>query len=241
MKRYLWVILSTVIVLAVLFSCVPKQEKSLITVDGDLADWEGILQTDLATDSAWGSNNELFNVGIAFDSKNLYIAGVYTKEGLNNFMCLADLSSLTGATDTTGLYRSYSFKEGNIDVIFESWNEYAEDSDGPNNNFNAWKVTNTTEEATLTDIKDEVTAVLDTVFDETLNATVTVIEAAIPLSKLGITSTTSLTAKAAFAITGGLDNGTQWVGDFCPEQTCGTNGITAPATIDKFIVYPNSK
>jgi len=240
MKKYLWVILSTVIVLAVLFSCVPKEEESLISVDGDLDDWEGILQTDLATDSAWESN-ELFKVGIAFDSRELYIAGVYTKEGYNNFMSLVDLSSLTGATDTTGLYRSYSFKEGNIDVIFESWNEYAEDSDGPNNNFNAWKVTNTTEEATLTDIKDEVTAVLDTVFDETLNATVTVIEAAIPLSKLGITSTTSLTAKAAFAITGGLDNGKQWVGDFYPEQTCGTGGITAPATIDKFIVYPNSK
>ncbi len=237
MKKYLWVILSTVIVLAVLFSCVPKEEESLISVDGDLDDWEGILETDLATDSAWGSNNELFKVGIAFDSRELYIAGVYTKEGYNNFMSLVDLSSLTGATDTTGLYNSYSFESGDIDVIFESWNEYAEDETGPNDNFNAWKVTKATEGATLTNIKEEATAVLHTSFDDTLNATVTIIEAAIPLSALGVTAE-SLTVKGAFAITGGIGDGKQWVGDFCPEQACGTGGITAPATINAFIVYP---
>lgn len=238
MKKYLWIILSTVVVLAVLFSCVPKEEEeSLISVDGDFDDWAGILQTDSPTDSAWGPNNELFNVGIAFDSKKLYIAGIYTKADLNNFMCLTNLSSLTGATDTTGLHRSYSFEDGDIDVIFESWNEYTGDETGPNDNFNVWKVTKATEEATLTDIRGEVTAVLHTSFDETLNATVTIIEAAIPLSALGTTSE-SLTVKGAFAVTGGIGDGKQWVGDFYPEQTCGTNDIPAPATIDEFIVYP---
>ncbi|HOP83187.1 MAG TPA: hypothetical protein PL174_08255, partial [Fervidobacterium sp.] len=62
-------------------------------------------------------------------------------------------------------------------------------------------------------------------------------EAAIPLSALGVTAE-SLTVKGAFAITGGIGDGKQWVGDFCPEQACGTGGITAPATINAFIVYP---
>lgn len=189
-------------------------------VDGDLSDWGSALIEDATNDSAWGTNNELFKAGIKYDDQYLYIAGVYTVDG-NNFMCLADLSSLTGATDTSKHpwgNRSYTFETGDIDLAFESWG----------NDFGVWKVTSDG----FTEIKDVSFARFSTVDGKI------VVEAAIPLSTLGITDVTSLTVNAAFAITGGYDNGTQWVGDFCPDQTCGSNGITAPAPIDNFIVFP---
>ncbi len=207
-----------------LYSTVKFELKESVTpptapVDGYLSDWGPELVEDAAGDSKWGNNNELFKAGVKYDDEYLYIAGVYKVNG-NNFMCLADLSSLNGATDTSKHpwnNRSYTFGTGDIDLAFESW------GDG----FNVWKVTSTD----FTEVKDVSFARFSTDDGNT------VVEAAIPLSELGITAE-SLTVKGAFAITGNLDSGTQWIGDFCPEQTCGTGGITAPATIDAFIVYP---
>ena len=192
-------------------------------VDGDLSDWGSALIEDATNDSAWGVNNELFKAGVKYDDQYLYIAGVYTVSG-NNFMCLADLSSLNGATDTSKHpwnNRSYTFETGDIDLAFESWG----------NGFNVWKVT-----------PEGFTEVTDVSFARfSTDDGKTVVEAAIPLSKLGITSTTSLTAKAAFAITGGIGDGKQWVGDFYPEQGYtlpSDGGITGPATITSFIKFP---
>jgi len=100
------------------------------------------LTEDATNDSAWGVNNELFKAGVKYDDQYLYIAGVYTVSG-NNFMCLADLSSLNGATDTSKHpwnNRSYTFETGDIDLAFESW------GDG----FNVWKVTH----EDFTEVKD---------------------------------------------------------------------------------------
>ncbi|MGB4752240.1 MAG: hypothetical protein WBH60_06370 [Fervidobacterium sp.] len=187
-------------------------------VDGDLADWGSALTEDATNDSAWGESNELFKAGIKYDDQYLYIAGVYNVEG-NNFICLADLSGLNGATDTSKhpWNRSYTFETGDIDLAFESWG----------NDFNVWKVTSDA----FTEVKGVSFAKFSTDDGKI------VVEAAIPLSALDVTAE-SLTVKGAFAITGGVSDGTQWVGDFCPEQACGTGGITAPATIDEFIVYP---
>jgi len=204
---------------AVEFELIESATPTTGPVDGYLTDWGSELVEDAATDSAWGNDNELFKAGVKYDDEYLYIAGVYKVNG-NNFMCLADLSSLNGATDTSDHpwnNRSYTFGTGDIDLAFESW------GDG----FNVWKVTSTG----FTEVKDVSFARFSTDDGNT------VVEAAIPLSELGITAE-SLTVKGAFAITGNLDSGTQWIGDFCPEQTCGTGGITAPATIDAFIVYP---
>ena len=188
-------------------------------VDGDLADWGSALTEDATNDSAWDVSNELFKAGVKYDDQYLYIAGVYNVKD-NNFICLADLSGLNGATDTSKHpwnNRSYTFETGDIDLAFESW------GDG----FNAWKVTS----EAFTEVKGVSFAKFSTDDGKI------VVEAAIPLSALGVTAE-SLTVKAAFAITGGLSGGKQHVGDFCPEQTCGPGGITAPATINAFIVYP---
>jgi len=187
-------------------------------VDGDLTDWGSALTEDATNDSAWDVSNELFKAGVKYDDQYLYIAGVYNVEG-NNFICLADLSSLNGATDTSKhpWNRSYTFETGDIDLAFESWG----------NDFNVWKVTS----EAFTEVKGVSFAKFSTDDGKI------VVEAAIPLSALGVTAE-SLTVKGAFAITGGVSDGTQWVGDFCPEQACGTGGITAPATINAFIVYP---
>ena len=187
-------------------------------VDGDLADWGSALTEDATNDSKWGVSNELFKAGVKYDDQYLYIAGVYNVEG-NNFICLADLSGLNGATDTSKhpWNRSYTFETGDIDLAFESWG----------NDFNVWKVTSDA----FTEVKGVSFAKFSTDDGKI------VVEAAIPLSALDVTAE-SLTVKGAFAITGGVSDGTQWVGDFCPEQACGTGGITAPATIDEFIVYP---
>ena len=187
-------------------------------VDGDLADWGSALTEDATNDSAWGGSNELFKAGVKYDDQYLYIAGVYNVKD-NNFICLADLSGLNGATDTSKhpSNRSYTFETGDIDLAFESWG----------NDFNVWKVTSDA----FTEVKGVSFAKFSTDDGKI------VVEAAIPLSALGVTAE-SLTVKGAFAITGGVSDGTQWVGDFCPEQACGTGGITAPATINAFIVYP---
>jgi len=204
---------------AVEFELIESATPTTGPVDGYLTDWGSELVEDAAEDSAWGNNNELFKAGVKYDDEYLYIAGVYKVESGNNFMCLADLSSLNGATDTSDhpWNRSYTFETGDIDLVFESWGD----------DFDVWKVTST-------DFNQVEGAFATFSTDDDGN---TVVEAAIPLSELGITAE-SLTVKGAFAVTSDTDSGTQWVGDFCPEQTCGTGGITAPATIDEFIVYP---
>ncbi|MGB4752598.1 MAG: hypothetical protein WBH60_08195 [Fervidobacterium sp.] len=225
MKRHLWVILSTVIVLAVLFSCVKPEGPVSITLDGDLEDWGSLLYEDSNNDCVWG-NDELYKAGITFDSTNLYIAGVYKKDAhsYNNFMCLADISSSNGATDTSKhpWNRSYAFSTGNIGLVVESW------QDG----FTAWQVTSDE----FIEITNFATAVILTSED-----TITTAEIQIPLSALGITDVTSLTVKAAFAITADCADGKQWVGDFYPEQSYtipSDGGITGPATITNFIKFP---
>lgn len=224
MKKHLWVILSTVIVLAVLFSCVKPEGPVSITLDGDLEDWGSLLYEDSNNDCVWG-NNELYKAGITFDSTNLYIAGVYKRTN-NDFLCLVDLSTLGGATNTMNWdwHKHYTFSKGDIDIIFDSWDS----------GFGAFKVTSDT----VTEITEEASVVVIKADDGTIT-----VEAKIPLSTIGATNTESLKVNAAFAITGGYrdDIGKQFVGDFYPEQGYtlpSDGGITGPATITSFIKFP---
>ncbi|MEN3042825.1 MAG: hypothetical protein ABDH59_05940 [Fervidobacterium sp.] len=61
----------------------------------------------------------------SFDANNIYIAGEFTKEGLNNFMVMVDLSGVTGAADTSKhpWGRSYKFEKGDVDFVIETWGD----------------------------------------------------------------------------------------------------------------------
>lgn len=233
MKKVLWLFIAVLMALVVT-SCVeqPKPEPEpqpigkTITVDGTLTEWETLLITDLATDSKWGSSNEIYAAGICFDATQLYIGGEYTKEGYNNFMVIVDISGVEGATNTAQHEwgnRMYAVENGDIDLVIEAW------EDG----FEAWKVT----PDGFVKITDSVSKAFNA--GEHIKA-----EFAIPLEIFGITkASTELTVKAAFVLTGGTsDNGTvQWAADFLPEQevtpVSGDSGYQAPVMLKNMITY----
>ncbi|MGC8955494.1 MAG: hypothetical protein ACP5JS_05260 [Fervidobacterium sp.] len=224
MKKALFVT-SAIVLMLVVASCalLEKQPKS-VTVDGTLTDWEGYLYTDNANDSQWGGNNEIYQAGIRFDEKNLYIAGVFTKENMNNLMVMVDLSGVTGASDTSNhpWNRKYKFENGDVDFVLETW------GDG----YTAWTFT-----------ASEATEATGTFANTTTEDGKKIVEFAIPLSKLGVTNAVGLSVKAVFVITGGFDQGTQWAGDFYPDQgfETGSGGYEAPIVIKNVVTYPTQK
>ncbi|WP_372590597.1 hypothetical protein QO062_03150 [Fervidobacterium pennivorans subsp. carthaginiensis] len=235
MKKVLWLFIAVLMALVVT-SCVeqPKPEPEpqpigkTITVDGTLTEWETLLITDLATDSKWGSSNEIYSAGICFDAAQLYIGGEYTKDGYNNFIVIVDISEVEGATNTAGhpwQNRMYAVENGDIDLVIEAWDE----------GLAAWKVTSEGFE----EITDSVSKAFNV--GEHIKA-----EFAIPLETFGITNaSTELIVKAAFVLTGGTstgDDGTvQWAADFLPEQEAtpvsGDSGYQAPVMLKNMITY----
>ncbi|MFN3329255.1 MAG: hypothetical protein ACK40U_10495 [Fervidobacterium pennivorans] len=226
MRKAALIVLSVVLLLFIVTSCTdlfPKEPLlKTVTVDATLTDWETYLYTDGATDSKWGTDNEIYQAGILFDATNLYIAGKFTKDGYNNFMVIVDLSGVTGAPDTNRhpWGRRYRFEKGDVDFVLETW------GDG----YQAWRFT--TQEAT------EVTGTLSSKDEEGVKT----IEFSIPLSTLGVTDAKKLSVKAVFVLTGGYDgdNEKQWAGDFYPNQgfEAGDGGYNAPVVIKKVVTNP---
>ena len=65
-----------------------------VTIDGNLSDWPAnLLYSDPVGDGKWGANNDIKTFGFFTDGTYLYIAGVFKKEGYNNFMAMIDLST----------------------------------------------------------------------------------------------------------------------------------------------------
>jgi len=174
-----------------------------ITVDGNLSDWIGLIIDDGASDGSI-SGNEIYKAGLYFDKDKIYIAGDFTKNGYYNFLVLIDISAVTGAPDTNagGDYnwnRSYKFESGDIDFVLETWGD----------DFDAW----TGSSSGFTSVKTQITHEATTVENDHK-----VVEIAIPLSLFGITDISSLSIKAAFVLTGWVDNGAQLASDFLPNQ-----------------------
>ncbi|KAF2962349.1 hypothetical protein [Fervidobacterium sp. 2310opik-2] len=225
MKKALF-ITSAVILILVVASCASLEKPLLlksVTVDATLTDWGEYLYTDGASDSKW-ENNEIYQAGILFDATNLYIAGIFTKDGYNNFMVMVDLSGVAGASDTNKhpWERSYKFEEGDVDFVLETWGD----------DYTAWIFT--TSEAS--EVKGT--------FAKATKDGKNVVEFAIPLSKLGVTDASKLSVKAVFVITGGTDDqGKQWAGDFYPDQGFETEdgGYTAPIVIKKVVTIPTQE
>ncbi|MCX7654785.1 MAG: hypothetical protein N2Z58_08955 [Fervidobacterium sp.] len=222
MKKLLFITLAVMVSLFVV-SCALFEKPPLlktVTVDATLTDWASYLYEDAPNDSKWGTDNEIHKAGILFDATNLYIAGEFTKAGYNNFMVMVDLSGVTGAPDTSKHEwgRSYKFEKGDVDFIIETW------GDG----YKAWRFTS--QEAT------EVTGTLKSTEVDGKKR----IEFSIPLSKLGVSNSSKLSAKAVFVLTGGKYGGKQWAGDFYPDQgfETGEGGYTAPVVIKKTISNP---
>lgn len=222
MKRVLFISLAVMIALFAA-SCALFEKPPLlktVTVDATLTDWGTYLYSDADNDSQWGANNEIYKAGILFDQDNLYIAGEFTKEGYNNFMVIVDLSGVTGAADTSKhpWNRKYKFEKGDVDFVIETWGD----------EYTAWRFTSA--EAT------EVTGTLASAEVDGKKR----IEFAIPLSKLGVTDASKLSAKAVFVLTGGADDTKQWAGDFYPNQgfEAGDGGYTAPLVIKKTVSNP---
>lgn len=223
MKRVLF-ITSAVVLIILVASCALFEKPPLlksVTVDATLTDWGDYLHTDDSSDSQWGASNEIYKAGILFDATNLYIAGEFTKEGMNNLMVIVDLSGVTGAANTSKhpWNRSYKFEKGDVDFVLETWGD----------DYNAWRFTT-----------NEATEVKGTFRNSTTEDGKKIVEFAIPLSKFGVMDASKLSAKAVFVITGGYDQDTQWAGDFYPNQgfETGNGGYPAPIVIKKVITNP---
>ncbi len=224
MKRAVFIFLAVLSALLVSGCLLLEQPLALkqITVDGTLTEWGDYLKEDHsfdATDSAWEVQNELYKAGVAVVKDALYIAGIYTKSGNNNFLVLVDFGNYQGATDTSQLpwSRNYKFKNGQIDFHWESW------EDG----FKCWKFLPTGEATELTNAEATFTTWEGKI----------IVEAKIPLSNFGITDATKAYLKAAFGITGGRDeNGKQWIGDVYPNgQAVAPSDNTGAYEFDKFV------
>lgn len=227
MKKVVFITLLVLGLLFVVTSCTDLFFKEpllkTITVDANLDDWGQYIYTDGATDSQWGTNNEIYQAGILFDATNLYIAGKFTKGDFNNFMVIVDLSGVRGAPDTDKhpWGRKYKFEKGDVDFVLETWG----------NGYKAWRFT--TQEAT------EVTGTL--VNNEDENGVKT-IEFAIPLSSLGATDAKKLSISAVFVLTGGFNSqeNKQYAGDFYPNQGFEAvgGGYNPPVVIKKVVTNP---
>jgi hypothetical protein len=189
--------------------------KASITVDANLSDWNNLLVRDAENDGKI-AGNEIYRAGISVDQNNLYIAGDFTKTGYYNFMILIDISSVSGASDTTGYgwNRSYKFENGDLDFVLETWGD----------DFNAWKGT----QSGFTSVREQVTHVGRT--DENGHK---IVEIALPLSLFGITDVSKVNIKAAFVLTGWIENGAQLASDFLPNQGYET-------TDGRYTIYPVS-
>lgn len=208
----------------VLYGCLrtPPVVKDMVTTDGSLSDWGSKIKEDAADDSKWGADNELLKAGLLFDGANIYIAGEYVigGDGNNNvFLVLIDLVGVTGAQTVsyTGLNdgnRNFTNPNGDIDLIVEV------------NQSNEYKVWRVSQDGSLTDITDQVTAQFGTGS--------TIAELKIPISEQ------VNQVKAVFAISGGTGGGNQWVGDFYPNQpdhdSAENGGIPQPAPVVNFVV-----
>ncbi|GAB6100874.1 hypothetical protein JCM16138_00970 [Thermococcus atlanticus] len=197
-----------------------------VTIDGNLSDWPAnLLYSDPVGDGKWGANNDIKTFGFFTDGNYLYIAGVFKKEGYNNFMAMIDLSTRTGYPVTTGhpWGRRYQFAEGDIDFVIESWES----------GFVAWVVNS---DGSFTDISSQVTSAYGSD-----NGWV-VAEFRIPLSVFGDISLDGLKVRGVSTLTGGFDGTNQWLSDVCPDQdifpSWGTWGdVPAPAVLWKFLEY----
>lgn len=208
----------------VLYGCLrtPPVVKDMVTTDGSLSDWGSKIKEDAADDSKWGADNELLKAGLLFDGANIYIAGEYVIGGdgnVNVFLVLIDLVGVTGAQTVsyTGLNdgnRNFTNPNGDIDLIVEV------------NQSNEYKVWRVSQDGSLTDITDQVTAQFGTGS--------TIAELKIPISEQ------VNQVKAVFAISGGTGGGNQWVGDFYPNQpdhdSAENGGIPQPAPVVNFVV-----
>jgi len=158
---------------------------------------------DVVTDGSI-SGNEIYRAGLYFDKDNIYIAGDFTRTEFYNFLVLIDISTGIGAPDTNagGDYnwdRSYKFESGDIDFVLETWGEDFGAWRGNPNGFTSVKTQTTHEAATAENGRK-------------------VVEIAVPLSLFGITDFSNMSIKAAFVLTGWVDNGVQLAGDFLPNQ-----------------------
>lgn len=132
---------------------------------------------------------------------------------------MIDLVGVTGAQTVsyTGLNdgnRNFTNPNGDIDLIVEV------------NQSNEYKVWRVSQDGSLTDITDQVTAQFGTGS--------TIAELKIPISEQ------VNQVKAVFAISGGTGGGNQWVGDFYPNQpehdSTSNGGIPQPAPVVNFVV-----
>lgn len=189
--------------------------KASITVDANLSDWNNLLVRDAENDGKI-AGNEIYRAGISVDQNNLYIGGDFRKTGYYNFMILIDISSVSGASDTTGYgwNRSYKFENGDLDFVLETWED----------DFNAWKGT----QSGFTSVREQATHVGRT--DENGHK---IVEIALPLSLFGITDVSKVNIKAAFVLTGWIENGAQLASDFLPNQGYET-------TDGRYTIYPVS-
>ncbi|EKF48575.1 hypothetical protein H17ap60334_11136 [Thermosipho africanus H17ap60334] len=231
MRKVLFGLIS-VLLIFVLFGCLNNIKSNTILpnldyVDGDLSNWTK-LNEDATNDSLWGTSNEILKVGVTYDDNFVYLAGDFKKSGFNNLIFLLDFSSLTGATNTEKhpWNKKYVFDSGDIDLVVETWG----------NGFEAWKVSSTGDFATITSFATS--AYTGDVSDNGER----LVEIAIPLSSLGITSIDNLQIKYVTALTSDFSGGKQWVGDFAPDQDIKpddpTGGYMPAATITTFYTFP---
>lgn len=219
------------IVILVLFNVVPAVKfvsaQSSVTVDGDLSDWQvTLLYDDPVGDGKWGANNDIKTFGFFVYNNTIYIAGIFKKDGWNNFMVMLDLSTREGYPTTEQHWwgRSYKFAEGDIDFVLETWGDgYAAWSVGSNGAF--------------TDIGAQVNFAGVTTIDGWK-----VVEIAIPLSAFGTVDVNDLKVKGVATLTGGFDGQKQWLSDVAPDQDIlpgwGASGdVLAPATLWKFLEF----
>jgi hypothetical protein len=210
-----------ILLVFVLFGCflVPTPETlQPFAVDGNLNDWE-LLEEDAVDDAYW-SGNDIFKVGVLFDATNLYLAGDFSKGGLNNLMFLIDVSSLNGSNTTFNhpWNRHYVFDSGDIDLVVETW------GDG----LAAWAVDSNGD---FTEITTDATCAYS---GELGDGQERIVEIKIPWESLGVTSIEGLSVSYAAVITGGFD-GSQWLSDLAPEQDLIDSQNPSPAaTITNF-------
>ncbi|USG98995.1 hypothetical protein K1720_05405 [Thermococcus argininiproducens] len=221
-----------VIAVLVLFNVVPTVKfvsaiQGSITLDGDLGDWSAsLLYSDPVGDAKWGANNEIETFGFFVYNNTLYIAGIFKKDGWNNFMIMLDLSTRQGypTTEHHDWGRMYKFASGDIDFVLETW------GDG----YSAWIVSSS---GSFNDISSQVNFASSTTPDGWK-----VVEIAIPLSAFGNVEVNGLKVNGVATLTGGFDGSKQWVSDVAPDQDIlpswgGSGDIPAPAILWKFLQF----